>query len=47
MLDRERRASVVSALGADGELLLPAKHYLQEDQAPAIAGAVKRIAALA
>ncbi|ORV92075.1 haloalkane dehalogenase [Mycobacterium interjectum] len=47
MLDRERRAAVVCALGADSELLLPAKHYLQEDHAPAIAGAVKRIAALA
>ncbi len=32
-------------LGGDDTILLPAKHFLQEDQAPAIANAIGDLAA--
>jgi pimeloyl-ACP methyl ester carboxylesterase len=43
-LGAERREAVQRALGVDEPLLLPAKHFLQEDQAPAIARAVAALA---
>jgi len=43
-LGEKRRLAVQRALGIDDPILLPAKHFLQEDQAPAIAGAIAAIA---
>jgi haloalkane dehalogenase len=43
-LGEKRRVAVQQALGIDDPILLPAKHFLQEDQAPAIAGAVAALA---
>jgi haloalkane dehalogenase len=43
-LGERRRAAAQRALGIDDPILLPAKHFLQEDQAPAIAGAVAALA---
>jgi pimeloyl-ACP methyl ester carboxylesterase len=43
-LTEQRRIAVQRALGVDDPILLPAKHFLQEDQAPAIAGAIAAIA---
>ncbi|HEY7456749.1 MAG TPA: alpha/beta fold hydrolase [Solirubrobacterales bacterium] len=43
-LGEERRVEVKRALRVEGETLLPAKHFLQEDQAPAVAGAVASLA---
>ena len=42
----ERRRAVESALGIEARLV-PAKHFLQEDQAPAVADAVASVAARA
>jgi haloalkane dehalogenase len=39
-LGLDRLAAVQEALGLDNPLLLPAKHFLQEDQAPAVAQAI-------
>lgn len=44
-LGPERRAEVKRALRLEDETLLPAKHFLQEDQAPAVAAAVASLAA--
>lgn len=44
MLGADRRHAVVEALGVDSCTLLPGKHLLPEDQAPAIASAVARLA---
>jgi pimeloyl-ACP methyl ester carboxylesterase len=44
MLGDERRRAVQRALGIDTPLLLPARHFLQEDQAPAVAEAVAELA---
>ena len=46
-LGEQRRREVKRALRLEDETLLPAKHFLQEDQAPAIAGAVAALAAAA
>jgi haloalkane dehalogenase len=43
-LPEKRRLGVQRALGVDDPILLPAKHFLQEDQAPAVAGAIAAIA---
>jgi pimeloyl-ACP methyl ester carboxylesterase len=43
-LRAERRREVKRALRTEDEVLLPAKHFLQEDQAPAIAAAVRSLA---
>jgi len=43
-LGEKRRLAVQRALGVDDPLLLPAKHFLQEDQALAIAKAVAALA---
>jgi pimeloyl-ACP methyl ester carboxylesterase len=43
-LGADRRAEVKRALGVEDETLLPAKHFLQEDQAPAVAAAVASLA---
>jgi pimeloyl-ACP methyl ester carboxylesterase len=43
-LGENRRLEVQRALGVEDPLLLPAKHFLQEDQAPAIANAVAGLA---
>lgn len=40
MLGEKRRREVQRALGLDEATLLPAKHFLQEDQAPAVAEAI-------
>ena len=40
VLGLDRLAAVQEALGVDDPLLLPAKHFLQEDQAPAVAQAI-------
>jgi haloalkane dehalogenase len=40
-LGPDRRAAVQRALRLDTAVMLPAKHFLQEDQAPAIADAVR------
>jgi pimeloyl-ACP methyl ester carboxylesterase len=45
MLGARRRAEVQRALGVEHPTLLPAKHFLQEDQAPAVAAAVATLAA--
>jgi haloalkane dehalogenase len=44
MLDERRRREVMRALAVDDATLLPAKHFLQEDQAPAVAAAVASLA---
>lgn len=44
MLDAHRRAEVQRALGVDEATLLPAKHFLQEDRAAEIAGAIAALA---
>jgi len=44
MLDAGRRQAVEQALRLSTSMLLPAKHYLPEDQAPAIAKAVAELA---
>jgi haloalkane dehalogenase len=44
-LGEQRRIEVMSALGVEQPTLLPAKHFLQEEQAPAIADAVAKLAA--
>jgi haloalkane dehalogenase len=43
-LGEKRRLGAEEILRAHDPLLLPAKHFLQEDQAPAIAGAVASLA---
>ncbi len=43
-LKEKRRLAVQSMLGDENPTLLPAKHFLQEDQAPAIADAVAALA---
>jgi haloalkane dehalogenase len=43
-LGAERRREVKRALRVEDETLLPAKHFLQEDQAPEIAAAVATLA---
>ena len=43
-LPEQRRLAVQRALGIDDPILLPAKHFLQEDQAPAVAAAIAAIA---
>lgn len=45
MLDARRRAAVQRALEVDEAVLLPAKHFLQEDRAVEVAGAIASIAA--
>lgn len=40
MLDERRRRAVMQALGVEQPTLLPAKHFLQEDQPAAVADAV-------
>jgi pimeloyl-ACP methyl ester carboxylesterase len=45
MLGEARRREVMRALAVDRPTLLPAKHFLQEDQAPAVADAVAALAA--
>jgi hypothetical protein len=37
--------AVQAALGMDDAVLLPAKHFLQEDHAPAVAGVIADLAA--
>lgn len=44
MLGQNRRVAVETALNVNAATLLPARHYLQEDQAPAIAVAVAELA---
>jgi pimeloyl-ACP methyl ester carboxylesterase len=44
MLGASRREAVQRALGVETATLLPAKHFLQEDQAPAVAAAIALIA---
>jgi haloalkane dehalogenase len=44
MLNAARRQAVEQALGLSTSILLPAKHFLPEDQAPAIAKAVAELA---
>jgi haloalkane dehalogenase len=44
MLDERRRTAVMRALGVENATLLPAKHFLQEDRAPAVAEAVASLA---
>jgi pimeloyl-ACP methyl ester carboxylesterase len=44
MLDERRRSAVMTALGVENATLLPAKHFLQEDQAPAVAEAIAGLA---
>jgi haloalkane dehalogenase len=44
-LGPKRREAVQRALGVEQPTLLPAKHFLQEDQAPAVAEAVEMLAA--
>jgi haloalkane dehalogenase len=41
VLGHDRRAAVQRALNLDTAVMLPAKHFLQEEQAPAIADAVR------
>src|SRR5918996_365403 len=43
-LGEKRRLAVQRVLGIDDPILLPAKHFLQEDQAAAIAGAIAALA---
>lgn len=44
MLGERRRREVQRALGVEHATLLPAKHFLQEDQAPVVAAAVASLA---
>lgn len=44
MLDAKRRAAVQRALGVDDAALIPAKHFLQEDQASRAAEAIASFA---
>lgn len=44
MLDAKRRAEVQRALGVGDAILLPAKHFLQEDHAAEVAAAVASLA---
>jgi pimeloyl-ACP methyl ester carboxylesterase len=44
MLRTVRRQAVQTALGTDAPLLLPARHFLQEDQAPAVVNAIAGLA---
>ena len=44
-LGEDRRRAVERALGVEDAVMLPAKHFLQEDQAPAVARAVAELAA--
>lgn len=44
MLGEERRRAVQGALAVERPTLLPAKHFLQEDQAPAVAEAIASLA---
>lgn len=44
MLDERRRTEVMRALGVDDATLLPAKHFLQEDQPAAVAEAISSLA---
>jgi haloalkane dehalogenase len=41
MLTDDRRHAVQDALALDTAVLLPARHFLQEDKAPAIATAIE------
>jgi haloalkane dehalogenase len=43
-LPEQRRLGVQQALGIDDPILIPAKHFLQEDHAPAVAGAIAALA---
>ena len=43
MLGDDRRRAVQDALVIDSAVLLPGRHFLQEDQAPAIATAVAHL----
>ena len=45
MLGEARRREVMRALAVEQPTLLPAKHFLQEDQAPAVAEAIAALAA--
>jgi haloalkane dehalogenase len=45
MIKEPQRLAVQRALGVDEAALLPAKHFLQEDQAPAVAEAIASLAA--
>jgi len=45
MLAENRREAVMRALGVEDATLLPAKHFLQEDQGPAVADAIASLAA--
>ena len=44
VLTEKHRLVVQEVLGVDDPVLLPAKHFLQEDQAPALAGAIAALA---
>jgi haloalkane dehalogenase len=44
MLGEDRRRAVVQALGVEEAKMLPAKHFLQEDQAEAVAEAIAALA---
>lgn len=44
MLDATRMSAVQRALGVERPTLLPAKHFLQEDQTPAVAAAIASLA---
>jgi pimeloyl-ACP methyl ester carboxylesterase len=43
-LGEERRLAVQDALGVERPLLLPGRHFLQEDQAPAVSEAIAELA---
>jgi hypothetical protein len=43
-LTEKRRLAVQEFVGVSDPILLPAKHFLQEDQAPAVAGAIAALA---
>jgi hypothetical protein len=43
-LGEDRRLAVQGVLGVDDPILLPAKHFLQENQAPALPGAIAALA---
>jgi len=45
MLGEDRRRATIRALGVGEAKILPAKHFLQEDQAPAVAEAIANLAA--
>jgi pimeloyl-ACP methyl ester carboxylesterase len=45
VLDLEHMRVVQRVLGVEDPILLPAKHFLQEDQAPAVAQAIADLAA--